>query len=164
MLRSVFPLGLPLVFLALLFGFVLIAIFVLVRAIGALRAFGAIGLAACAPYCLIGAGAFWGWQTLVSASLRFGDYAHFQLNRSSYDKQVDAIPTINGPRFVRFEWPGFMLNPNEVLFDESDEVVLPEDQRSEAWKERVGIRSEYYACRFGVQPVAKHYYVISFSC
>jgi hypothetical protein len=161
---SFLPVAGPLIFLFWLSGFFLILVFALIRMVGALRGSGLRGLAACAVYCAIGVGAFWQWQRLLAASVYFGDYVHFQVSRSSYEKQVSATPTSDGLRFVRFDWGGFMLNPIEVVYDESDEVALQEDQRSEAWKERVGIRSEYYGCSFGALPLAKHYYIVRFSC
>jgi hypothetical protein len=72
------------------------------------------------------------------------DRIHFDLTKSYYIQQIAQMPRVEDePLFARFDWGsrggvGVANIFYSLVFDESDEVALPHDQRSEQWKRRVG--------------------------
>jgi hypothetical protein len=71
-------------------------------------------------------------------AMAVGEYIHFRLERESYLARIAALPSGKGPRTVVFVlsedgWLG-ISNDRLVVYDESDEVALPEEQRSAASK------------------------------
>src|SRR5262249_27267066 len=71
------------------------------------------------------------------------DRLRFELVKSYYMKQTAEMPREGGePLFARFDWgdTGWALGPNifyHLIFDESDELVLSPEQRSQKWNRRV---------------------------
>jgi len=92
----------------------------------------------------------------------FGDYIHFLIVRGSYEMQVAALPRGKEPRFLRFEWGGFLGNFVEVIYDEVDQLALPEGQQSAEWLDRA--RGGFGVCEFKARPLGEHFYVVNFSC
>lgn len=93
---------------------------------------------------------------------RFGDYIHFLIVRGSYEMQVAALPRGKEPRFMRFEWGGFLGNFVEVIYDEADQLALPDGQQSAEWLNRA--RGGFGVCEFKARPLGEHFYVVNFSC
>jgi hypothetical protein len=104
------------------------------------------------------------WPSILGRLFHVGEYIRFLTVRHAYEAQVAALPSEGQPRFVRFKGRGFMLNPIEDVYDESDEVALPKGQQSEAWWTRAGHSSEYGACTFGASQLQGHFYVVHFGC
>ena len=66
----------------------------------------------------------------------------FEVNRRSYEAGIARLPRTGEPRFHTFDWGGTggVAVPNFVftlVFDESDEIGLPPEQRSTWWRKRV---------------------------
>jgi len=109
-------------------------------------------------------------RALLTPLLSVGDYLRFWVNRSSYLAEVATVPRRcqrgcaqdRGPRLVRFPLGGFFLNPQEIVYDESDEIALPPEQQSDGWLHRAG--GEYGVCHYGLLHLEGHFYKVSFSC
>jgi hypothetical protein len=103
-------------------------------------------------------------RPIVGRLLSVGDLLHFWTNRASYLRQIAASPHERGPLFIRFPLEGFMLYPSEIVYDESDEIALPPDQQTQAWRERVGSTSEFVACSYGQSHLHGHFYKVIPNC
>jgi len=102
--------------------------------------------------------------TILRALSHVWDHARFWACSASYEAHISALPGDQGRRFAAFSWGGFMLNPVYLVYDESDEVGLPPDQRTKAWLARSGQLGEFSVCKDGAHRVRAHYYVVHFSC
>lgn len=78
---------------------------------------------------------------LEGAGTTAGEYIHFRLMRATYLAEITALPAATGPRVTVFplSQDGWFTHTTYhlVVYDESDEVALPEAQRSPAWQARV---------------------------
>ncbi len=97
-----------------------------------------------------------------------GDELHFIAMRSMYLEEISAIPLTGQPRLVEFDLGGMIWAHSAIVYDESDELALPTDRRSRAWKDRESTLD----CEPDVHPLlflritglAKHFYLASFPC
>jgi len=95
-----------------------------------------------------------------------GEYIHFRLMRASYLAEIARLPAEREPRTAVFlisqdGWAG-ISNYHLVVYDESDEVALPDAQRSPAWKARIAgtwleIGTGY------MRPLGDHFYIVRIS-
>lgn len=60
-----------------------------------------------------------------------------------------------------FERDGFMNSSTAFVYDESDEIALPDSARSDAWKKRA---SDLERCGFEVKPMGGHFYYVLIMC
>jgi hypothetical protein len=88
-----------------------------------------------------------------------GDRIHFQVMRSSYLDDVSRLPS-GEPRFAVWRWGGFGVG-HGVVYDESDEIALPE--QSAAWKKRVA-DTEVGTCGAWGIPLGSHFYLVRTGC
>lgn len=72
--------------------------------------------------------------TIWPLAMETGERIHFQATRRSYLEDVSKLPSSGEPRFAMWHWGGFGIG-HAVVYDESDEIFLPEP--SSAWKKRV---------------------------
>lgn len=91
-------------------------------------------------------------------------YIRFIANKNEYMSVVDALPKNKEPRYAVFSWGGFFTNPIQLIFDESDELSLPTERRSNAWWERIGENSEFKVCKHDARKLYSHFYVVGFNC
>ncbi len=105
------------------------------------------------------------WQpfTFIHLTNRLGDAVHFALMRASYLAKVEALPATGQPHFAVFHRGGMVWASNGVVYDESDEIVLPRGQQSDAAKRRLN-RSELGCGEYTVQRLGAHFYAADFSC
>ncbi len=102
------------------------------------------------------------WRQAMSA----GEEVHFRLARPGYVRYVARLPADNGPRlevFVLSE-DGWLGSSNEHLavYDESDEVALPDKSRSAGWLARVkGTYLEYGVGYW--RAMGDHFYIVRIS-
>jgi hypothetical protein len=84
--------------------------------------------------------------TLVAVLIRAGvtsERIRLEMNRKSYEAEIARLPQTGEPRFHEFPWGsegGFVTSPHisyTLVFDETDEIGLPPDERSVAWRERM---------------------------
>jgi hypothetical protein len=88
-----------------------------------------------------------------------GERIHFQLMRSSYRDEAEKLSS-SGPRFAIWRWGGFMVG-HAVVYDESDEIALPE--QSPAWKKRVA-DTDVGMCGAWGSPLGDHFYLVRTGC
>ena len=111
-------------------------------------------------------------MTLLVAALNFGfvwrvghqasEYVHFFVMRPIYLREISKLPA-DEPRLVVYNWGGLLLmDSHGVAYDESDEIALPERERSEAWKKRAH-RTDA-ECVIGDTPVGNHFYLVGLDC
>lgn len=94
-----------------------------------------------------------------------GDILHFALNRSYYEAHKDLFPhrADSTPRFSVFHRGGIVWAANGLVFDESDEVMLPQVAQSQR-AQRAILQSELGCGPYRVLPLGGHFYAADFSC
>ena len=95
-----------------------------------------------------------------SLAIQTGDRIHFEVMRSSYLADVSKLPSSGEPRFGIWRWGGFGVG-HAVVYDESDEIALPE--QSVGWKKRVA-DTEVGMCGAWGAPVGEHFYLVRTGC
>lgn len=111
------------------------------------------------PSFLFGfSGVYSGYSEFVAHSIKLG------LNEEQYLKEIKVVQAdSDGYRYKEFNWGGFMLNPADLIYDESDELALPPERRSKAWWKKVE-RSEFTVCSHSTKKLKAHFYVVRFGC
>ena len=119
--------------------------------------------AAVLPLAMIAAALdFTGFNQLCA---EVGDRAHFYLKRSEYLAEVGATRKPGEPVLRVWNWGGMFWSTKGVVYDESDEIALPPDQQSVAWKNRASSRRGELACGgYGFEPLGAHFYLAYFPC
>jgi hypothetical protein len=98
--------------------------------------------------------------TVWPLAMEIGERIHFQAMRRSYLEDVSKLPSSSEPRFAIWRWGGFGIG-HAVVYDESDEIVLPE--QSSAWKKRVA-NTEVGSCGVWGSPLGNHFYLVRTGC
>lgn len=81
----------------------------------------------------------------------------------TYSREISNLPHQEGPRIATFLWRdlngfGLAFGYEFLVYDESDEIILPAEQRSAAWKKNGGSDLE---CKLtGVYHAFGHYYFV----
>jgi hypothetical protein len=99
-------------------------------------------------------------------------WLRFQLSRTHFESEVALTSTANGVLRLRaFAWgeTGGAAVANifhTLVFDESDEIGLPPEQRSASWLERAKDQRQLYSILRGrgaptVQRLSRHWYVVT---
>jgi hypothetical protein len=99
-------------------------------------------------------------DSIWGLAIDIGEKIHFQAMRRSYLEDVSKLPTSSEPRFAMWSWGGFVIG-HAVVYDESDEIVLPEP--SPAWKKRVA-DTEVGLCGAWGSPLGDHFYLVRTGC
>jgi hypothetical protein len=97
-----------------------------------------------------------------AVAIETGETIHFHVMRRSYLEGVAKLPSTGDPRFVLWQWGGFVVG-HGVVYDESDELRLPLSERSAAWKKRVE-NTEIGACGVWGTPLGDHFYLVRTGC
>jgi len=90
-----------------------------------------------------------------------GDELHVLVMRPSYLREISALPS-DQSRFAIFNWGGFVVS-HAVVYDESDEIALPDAQHSDAWRKRVK-GTEIECGVIGFNPAGGHFYIVRLGC
>jgi hypothetical protein len=98
--------------------------------------------------------------TVWSLAIEAGERLHFLAMRHSYLEDVSKLPSVGEPRFAVWLRGGFVIG-HGVVYDESDEIVLPE--QSPAWKKRVA-NTEVGLCGAWGVPLGNHFYLVRTGC
>jgi len=101
-------------------------------------------------------------MAVVRACNAVGSRLNFELHRGAYEDRVAALPAVGQPRFAIFIRGGMPFFSEGIIYDESDEVALPDEKRSPAWIERT--RHTELSCGFSAHRVSGHYYIGHFFC
>jgi hypothetical protein len=98
--------------------------------------------------------------TAETLAMETGERIHFQAMRRSYLADVSKLPSSGEPRFAMWIWGGFVIG-HGVIYDESDEIVLP--VKSPTWKKRVA-NTEVVECGAWGTPLGNHFYLVRTGC
>jgi hypothetical protein len=98
--------------------------------------------------------------TVWQLAMDIGERIHFQVMRRSYLEDVSKLPSLGEPRLAIWRWGGFGIG-HAVVYDESDEIALPE--KSSAWKQRVG-GTEVGLCGARGSSLGNHFYLVRTGC
>lgn len=118
---------------------------------------------------------------LPSAFLLMGDehldfardtayYLKLTLHEKQYLEEIKlTVPDDRGFRFKLFNWgvnTSDAGESTELIYDESDEVALPPEQRSLAWWRSTGYNPETYmsGCPTEVRRIKSHFYALRDRC
>ena len=108
-------------------------------------------------------------HVVAKATIWVGDRLVLLATFPSYSREISNLPHQQGPHIATLPWRdlnGFQMDLGYVLlvYDESDEIALPVQERSAAWKENAGSDLQ---CRLtGVEHIFGHYYFVGrgFDC
>jgi hypothetical protein len=100
------------------------------------------------------------------------DKLRFQLSRSYYSDIVKNAANDGAPRLLKFEWGSWsMFLSGDVvyllIFDEIDELPLPDDRRTTSWKARASRTFGFIfnsKCRLNINNLSEHYYLVESVC
>jgi hypothetical protein len=91
-----------------------------------------------------------------------GERLHFWVAKPGYLKEIADIPKDAGPRLAVFDWGDDFTGFYVVIYDEADQLLLPEGQRSDAWRKRLyGANAK---CTASGYPVGDHFYIAEVAC
>ena len=100
------------------------------------------------------------------------DLVRFYLSRGKYAEVVDKLPpTERASKVVFFYWgvTGFLSATTDywLVYDESGEIALPDEERSQAWKNRVYPEHHFLIddhCVTSAYRLSGHYYSMKMGC
>ena len=92
-----------------------------------------------------------------------GNMIHFEVMRDHYLSKIKSLPDTGEPKLVVINWGGMIWASNGVVYDESDEVVLPPSRRSLGWTTRAGT-TELSCEGYSITPMGSHFYLADFPC
>lgn len=92
----------------------------------------------------------------------WGGILNFTMLHGSYRERAAALPSNGTPKLAVFGLGGMVWASQGIVYDESDEVALPLDRQSPAWRKRAG--QTELSCGYTVRPLGDHFYLGSFGC
>lgn len=99
------------------------------------------------------------------------DLARFYLNKGQYDAVIAKVPPADrATKVIFFNWAvtGILDAASYywLVYDESGEIALPDEERSQAWKAKVYPKHRLVDphCLTSVQHMSGHYYVFVMHC
>jgi hypothetical protein len=101
------------------------------------------------------------------------DLMRFYLTRAKYDEVIDRLsPTERASRILFFDWGkvGLAVTSTTVywlVYDESEEIARPVEERSQSWKDRAARERLYFSdekCLAEARRLTGHYYSAFMSC
>jgi hypothetical protein len=108
---------------------------------------------------------FWGFVHFCND---YGDVVFFIARQHSYVTAIRGIPRDGKPRLLVFNRGGMLWASRGYVYDESDEVVLPQSLQSAGWKARAD--ETELTCGYFAEPLpghllyTQHWYIASFEC
>ncbi len=120
------------------------------------------GIVTAIPIVLVCAAAFNPFAFIRSCNFA-GNIVNFIIMRPYYMARVQALPTTDGPRLVVFNRGGMIWASEGYVYDESDEVMLPPNKQSAAWKNKAS-HSELSCDGYSAYPLWGHFYIAYFPC
>jgi hypothetical protein len=99
---------------------------------------------------------------VVQSCEELGEFLLFRARRSDYLARVAALPDDGQPKLAIFSLGGMVWYSEAIVYDESDEVMLPPEQRSPTWTERASHLE--FVCGFWARPFGGHFYWVGFFC
>lgn len=101
------------------------------------------------------------------------DLTRFNLTKEKYTQVIDKLsPAERASRIVIFDWGQMGMVPSTthefwLVYDESGEIALPEEQRSQAWKDKATREGSYFSddrCVAKGYRLSGHYYFAELVC
>jgi hypothetical protein len=92
-----------------------------------------------------------------------GDTIHFEVMRTHYLSVVNSLPGTGQPKLAVFDWGGMVWASTGVVYDESDQLMLPPQKRTSDWVARAST-TELACGGYRATPVARHFYIVDFPC
>jgi hypothetical protein len=99
------------------------------------------------------------------------DLIRFSCNKGTYDAVIAKLaPAERVSKVVSFDWgvTGFLLAPTNysLVYDESGEIALPDEERSRDWRDRVYTQERWDEdhCVTSARHLIGHYYSVTISC
>lgn len=80
---------------------------------------------------------------------------------AEYESQIKPLNSADGPRFAMFGRDSFMMNPIYIVYDESDQLLLPQQMWRASWR---GWKTEFASCKYSANKTGQHFYIVRFSC
>ena len=106
-----------------------------------------------------------------SLQYRTFELVRLYMNKGYYDAVIEKLPPAErASKVVFFDWgaTGLMLATTDysLVYDESGEIALPDEKRSQAWKDRVYPQEHWdaYHCVTSARHVIGHYYSVAIRC
>ncbi|MDZ5650490.1 hypothetical protein [Nitrospirillum sp. BR 11828] len=92
-----------------------------------------------------------------------GEVLHFLALRPVYLRRIQAMPDTSAPKLALFIWGGWLATSYGIVYDESDEVALPAERRSNAWTSRTD--QTLLSCGYSLDAdFGGHFYFVNLSC
>ena len=120
-----------------------------------------------APFIVVAPGLF----PLGPFEYQMRDRVRFYSTTGRYDAVIDKLPPAErASKVVFFEWggSGFLDASSDywLVYDESGEIALPDEERSQAWKDRVypEHRLTDKRCATFASHLSGHYYSVVMHC
>lgn len=99
------------------------------------------------------------------------DLLRLYLNKGYYDAAIEKLPAAErASKVVLFQWgaTGFMLAATDyaLVYDESGEIALTDEERSQAWNDRVYPQEHWDVnhCVTSARHLTGHYYSVAIRC
>ena len=103
----------------------------------------------------------------------FFDLIRFHFTKGAYVEIVDKLsPAERASRILFFDWghAGYVGSSGSdywLVYDESGEIALPEEERSQSWKDRANKEKRYFSdekCLAEAHRLGGHYYSAAMRC
>jgi hypothetical protein len=98
------------------------------------------------------------------------DLVRFHFTKTRYADVVDKLsPADRASRILFFDWgdEGSGSSKYWLVYDQSGEIALPDEERSQAWKDRAKQEKRYFSnerCRFEAHHLSGHFYSAANHC
>ena len=101
------------------------------------------------------------------------DWMRFQITKGKYLEEIDKLsPAERASQIVIFDWgregmAGTAISEYWLVYDESGEIALPDEDRSQAWKDRAKQEKLFLTderCTFETYHVSGHFYSAANTC
>ena len=101
------------------------------------------------------------------------DLIRFNFTKEKYAEMIDKLsPAEGASRIMSFKWGAEGMVPSTthefwLVYDESGEIALPQEQRSQGWKDKAGSENPYFRddqCVTTGSRLSGHYYSAEVSC
>lgn len=104
------------------------------------------------------------FESFIRGCYYVGDALHFMVARPYYEHVIAHLPPDGRPRLAVFSWGDSMSHSPGLVYDESDEIILPPGKRSVRWLTDPKLVQVTCGGDFGVQTLWSHYYLVSSPC
>ncbi|MDZ5650488.1 hypothetical protein [Nitrospirillum sp. BR 11828] len=104
-------------------------------------------------------------KLVMGGAQTLGDRLHFMIEYQEYLALIRAMPDTGEPKLLTVDWGGFLTASTSLVYDESDEMALPPERRSTAWRARA--QQTILSCAYGYwvrTTLGGHFYAVGVGC